>query len=184
MLPGFSPNEFLWLDMAQPSLSIPIKRNGSGGVYINPYCYRAILSYFFIESEQGEQAKSVVGVISGNIYQTMRWKVIYFYFFYQDLHLFRKPRFITTQYYHIIYSHVLPSDCKLKIWINLLFMHSVHSEHNMIKNISLWTDVLVNLPLLKIIPAFKLFSLNTQDVLILITSASLNPEVYTVRMFY
>lgn len=46
MLPGFPPNEFLWLDMAQPSLSTPI-----------------------IESERDEQEYSVVGDGSSNL----RW---------------------------------------------------------------------------------------------------------------
>lgn len=39
ILPGFLPNEFLWLDMARPSLSTPKKKGGQRWeVYISPNC--------------------------------------------------------------------------------------------------------------------------------------------------
>lgn len=57
MLPGFflppSPNEFLWLDMAQPRLSTPIKKKWETEVYISQNC---VVLYFIVENKRDEQA--------------------------------------------------------------------------------------------------------------------------------
>lgn len=71
MLPGSRPNEFLWLDMAQPSLSAPIRRNSSrdGGVGWG-VLHKSTLSVCHVSSPTAKWVAKVP-VISGDLHQSM-----------------------------------------------------------------------------------------------------------------